>query len=38
MIGKKVYVLGGTQSDFQRNFTKEGKIYTAVIKELLDDG
>jgi len=38
MTGNRVYILGGTQSDFQRNYTKEGKIYTALIRELLDDG
>ena len=30
---KKVYVLGGTQTDFERNWTKEGKNLIALLKE-----
>lgn len=34
----KVYVLGGAQTDFERNWTKEGKGVVAVLKEVIDDG
>lgn len=34
----KVYVLGGAQSDFERNWTKEGKGMFAILKEAMDDG
>ncbi|MCL2049133.1 MAG: acetyl-CoA acetyltransferase [Defluviitaleaceae bacterium] len=34
----KVYVLGGAQTDFERNWTKEGKGVIALIKEIVSDG
>lgn len=34
----KVYVLGGAQTDFERNWTKEGKGMVAVLKEVVADG
>lgn len=33
-----VYVLGGAQSDFERNWTKEGKNVIALLKEVMIDG
>lgn len=35
---KKVYVLGGAQTDFARNWSKEGKGIIALLKEVIDDG
>lgn len=34
----KVYILGGAQTDFERNWTKEGKGMIALLKEVLSDG
>lgn len=34
----KVYVLGGAQTDFERNWTKEGKSILAILKEVTADG
>jgi len=34
----KVYVLGGSQTDFERNWTKEGKNVIALLKESISDG
>ena len=34
----KAYVLGGAQTDFERNWTKEGKSLVAILKEATDDG
>lgn len=34
----KAYVLGGAQTDFERNWTKEGKNVIALLKEVLSDG
>lgn len=34
---KDVYVLGGAQTDFVRNFKKEGKNVVALLKEVTDD-
>lgn len=34
----KVYILGGAQTDFERNWTKEGKGMIAVLKEAVSDG
>lgn len=34
----KVYVLGGAQTDFERNWTKEGKGVVALLKEAVTDG
>ncbi|WP_087974169.1 acetyl-CoA acetyltransferase [Oceanobacillus rekensis] len=33
-----VYVLGGSQTDFQRNWSKEGKNEIALLKEAITDG
>ncbi len=34
----KVYILGGAQTDFERNWTKEGKNVVALLKEAMNDG
>lgn len=34
----KVYVLGGAQTDFERNWNKEGKNLVALMKESVEDG
>jgi len=34
----KAYVLGGAQTDFRRNWTKEGKNVIALLKEAIADG
>ena len=34
----KVYVLGGAQTDFERNWKKEGKGIVALLKECMSDG
>ena len=34
----KVYILGGAQTDFERNWTKEGKGMIAILKEVIEDG
>ena len=34
----KIYVLGGAQTDFERNWTKEGKNLVALLKEVVSDG
>lgn len=34
----KVYVLGGAQTDFERNWKKEGKGMVAILKEIVTDG
>lgn len=33
----KVFILGGEQTDFQRNWTKEGKNFLAMMKEVIND-
>lgn len=33
----KVYILGGAQTDFERNWTKEGKNVIALLKEAITD-
>ena len=33
----KVYILGGAQTDFERNLTKEGKGLVALLKEAMAD-
>ncbi|MCC2256052.1 thiolase domain-containing protein [Ruminococcus sp. CLA-AA-H200] len=33
----KVYVLGGSQTDFERNWSKEGKNVIALLKEVVSD-
>ena len=35
---EKVYILGGAQTDFERNWTKEGKNMIALLKEAIEDG
>lgn len=37
-MNDKVYVLGGAQTDFERNWTKEGKNLVALLKEAVGDG
>jgi acetyl-CoA C-acetyltransferase len=32
-----VYVIGGSQTDFQRNWSKEGKTFIAMMKEVVED-
>ena len=34
----KVYILGGAQTDFERNWKKEGKNMVALLKEAVADG
>ncbi len=34
----KVYILGGAQTDFERNWEKEGKGMVAILKEVMADG
>ena len=34
---EKVYILGGSQTDFERNWNKEGKGYIALIKECFEN-
>lgn len=34
----KVYILGGAQTDFERNWKKEGKGMVALLKEAVSDG
>lgn len=34
----KVYILGGAQTDFERNWQKEGKGMIALLKEVMTDG
>lgn len=38
MISNKVYILGGAQTDFERNWSKEGKGAIALLKEVIQDG
>ena len=33
----RVYILGGAQTDFERNWTKEGKGVIALLREVLTD-
>lgn len=37
-MSNKVYILGGAQTDFERNWTKEGKNFIAMLKEAITDG
>lgn len=34
----QVYILGGAQTDFERNWKKEGKNMVAILKEIIADG
>ncbi|RGU93402.1 thiolase domain-containing protein [Clostridium sp. AF15-17LB] len=36
-MGEKVYVLGGAQTDYERNWTKEGKNEIALLREVIED-
>ena len=36
--GNTVHILGGAQTDFERNWTKEGKGIVALLKEVVTDG
>ncbi|MDF3822062.1 acetyl-CoA acetyltransferase [Leptospira sp. 96542] len=36
-MSEKVFVLGGEQTDFQRNWTKEGKSFMSMMREVMDD-
>jgi acetyl-CoA C-acetyltransferase len=36
-MSEKVYVLGGEQTDFQRNWTKEGKTFMSMMREIMID-
>ncbi|MDX1960545.1 MAG: acetyl-CoA acetyltransferase [Leptospiraceae bacterium] len=36
-MAERVYVLGGEQTDFQRNWSKEGKTFMAMMREVMDD-
>lgn len=36
-MANKVYVLGGAQTDFERNWSKEGKNVIALLKEVMAD-
>jgi acetyl-CoA C-acetyltransferase len=33
-----VYILGGAQTDFERNWSKEGKNVVALLREVVEDG
>ncbi len=35
---QKVFIMGGAQTDFERNWTKEGKGLLALLKESVSDG
>lgn len=35
---ENIYVLGGAQTDFERNWSKEGKGVIALLKEIVEDG
>jgi acetyl-CoA C-acetyltransferase len=37
MMSEKVFVLGGEQTDFQRNWTKEGKTFMSMMREVMID-
>ncbi len=36
-MSDKVFVLGGEQTDFQRNWSKEGKNFLAMMREVMED-
>ena len=38
IMKNKVYIMGGAQTDFERNWTKEGKTFIAMLKEAVEDG
>lgn len=35
-MNNSVYIIGGLQTDFQRNWTKEGKSFIAIMREVID--
>ena len=37
-MNNNIYILGGAQTDFERNWSKEGKGVIALLKEVIDDG
>lgn len=37
MEGRNVNILGGAQTDFARNWTKEGKGFRALLREVIED-
>lgn len=37
-MNTKTYILGGAQTDFERNWTREGKNIIALLKETISDG
>lgn len=37
-MGNRVYILGGAQTDFERNWKKEGKSMIALLREVMLDG
>lgn len=36
-MNNRVYIIGGVRTDFQRNWTKEGKSFIAIIREVIED-
>lgn len=36
-MSNQVYIIGGVQTDFQRNWTKEGKSFIAIVREIIED-
>jgi len=36
-MAEKVFILGGEQTDFQRNWTKEGKNFLSMMREVVED-
>ncbi|TGN18938.1 acetyl-CoA acetyltransferase [Leptospira idonii] len=36
-MSDKVFVLGGEQTDFQRNWSKEGKTFMSMMREVMED-
>ncbi len=36
-MSEKVFVLGGEQTDFQRNWSKEGKSFLSMMREVMED-
>ena len=38
IMSRRVYILGGAQTDFERNWTKEGKNMIALLREVIADG
>ena len=37
-MSTKPIILGGAQTDFQRNWTKEGKTFVSMFREIVEDG